>query len=59
MEISVDIEKVEQFILSDKFRDFILNEQNDFGVAAFILQTLLDEIDEVKRRQSNGRNIPA
>lgn len=48
MEVSVDIENVEEFITSDKFRDFLLNNTTDFGTAAFILQTLLDAINDLK-----------
>lgn len=47
MEVSVDIEELEQFIISDKFREFLLKESS-FEIAAFILQTLFDELDEIK-----------
>ena len=47
MEISVDIEEVENFILSDKFRDFLL-DNTTFGTAAFVLQSLLNAVDEAK-----------
>lgn len=49
MEVSVNIEDVENFILSDNFRNFLLENTTDFGTAAFILQTLLDTIDNVKK----------
>ena len=48
MEVSVDIEEVEQFVMSEKFSDFLLNNTTDFGVAAFVLQTLIDKINELK-----------
>lgn len=48
MEISIDINNIENFVLSDKFRDFLLSNTIDFGTAAFVLQTLLDKIDEIK-----------
>ena len=54
MEVSVDINEVENFILSDKFRDYLLNNTTDFGVAAFILQSLLDKIKEVKEEKNYG-----
>lgn len=50
MTIDVDIEEVEKFIMSDKFRDFLLSNTSDFGVAAFILQSLLNDVDEVRMR---------
>ena len=49
MEVSVDIENVESFILSDKFRDFLLNNTTEFGTTAFILQSLLNAVEEAKR----------
>ena len=48
MEIDVDIKEVETFVTSDKFRNFLLSNTTDFGTAAFVLQTLLEKIDEVK-----------
>ena len=46
--MEIDIGNVENFVLSDKFRDFLLSNTTDFGTAAFVLQTLLDKIDEIK-----------
>ena len=48
MEMTVDIDNVENFVISDKFRNFLLSNTTDFGTAAFVLQTLLDKIDEIK-----------
>lgn len=48
MVVKIDIDNVEAFVTSDKFRDFLLNNTTDFGTAAFVLQTLLDKIDEIK-----------
>ena len=50
MEVSVDINEVEKFIISDDFREYLLNNTPEFGVAAFILQSLLDAIDEAKEK---------
>lgn len=50
MTVDVDIEEVEKFIMSDKFRDFLLSNTSDFGVAAFILQSLLNDVDEVRMK---------
>ena len=47
MEVSVDIEEVEKFVISDNFREYLLDKL-DFGDAAFILQTLMDAVDTVK-----------
>ena len=48
MEMTVDIDNVENFVLSDKFKDFLLNNTTDFSTAVFVLQTLLDKISEIK-----------
>lgn len=49
MEVSVDINAVEEFITNEIFTDFLLNNTTDFGVAAFIMQSLLDTVEEAKR----------
>ena len=48
MEIEVDIKEVKEFILSDSFKDFLMSNTTDFAIAAFILQTLLNKIDEIE-----------
>ena len=49
MEVSVDINEVEEFITSDKFTNFLLENTTDFGVAAFIMQSLLDATKKAKK----------
>ena len=48
MGISVDIKEVEKFITNEKFTNFLLKNTTDFGVAAFIMQSLLDAIEDAK-----------
>lgn len=48
MEIAIDLIDVENFITSDNFTQFLLSNTTDLGTAVFILQTLLDKIDEIK-----------
>ena len=48
MNIEIDLEDIEQFVMSEEFRDFILSHTTEFGTAAFILQTLLNKIEELK-----------
>lgn len=48
MEVSVDIKEVEEFITNEKFTKFLLENTTDFGVAAFILQSLLSAVEEAK-----------
>ena len=47
MEIMVHIDEVEAFVTSEKFTDFLVSNTN-IGTAGFILQTLLDKIEEIK-----------
>ena len=51
METMVNLDNVEDFITSDKFADFILTNTTDFGTAAFILQVVLDKIDELRSKE--------
>lgn len=51
METTVDLNNVEQFITSDKFMQFLLNNTTEFGTAAFILDTLIRKIEELKNQE--------
>ena len=53
-ELSIDLDNVEKYITSDKFAQFLLNTTTDFWTAAFILQTLLDRVKELKGDDKNG-----
>lgn len=48
MYTEIDLEDVIDFITNEKFADFLLANTTDFGTAAFILQTLLEKVDELK-----------
>ena len=48
MNIDVDINNVKEFVSSDEFCSFLVNKTTEFGTAAFVLQTLLDKIDEIE-----------
>lgn len=54
MTIDVNIKDVEQFITSEKFTNFLTSNTTDFGTAAFVLQTLLDKIEEIKNEETNS-----
>lgn len=49
MNIDIDIKNIEDFVKSDNFISFLQNKTTNFSTAAFILQTLLDKIDEIKK----------
>ena len=48
LDMSVNLEKIKEFVESDKFIQFLLNNTTDFSIAAFVLQTLLDKIGELE-----------
>lgn len=43
----INLEEVEQFIESDEFIQFLLNNTTDLGTCAFILQTIHEKIEEL------------
>lgn len=48
LSIDIDINNIKEFVLSDKFRNFLISETTEFGTAAFVLQTLLEKIDKIE-----------
>ena len=52
MDMAIDIIDVKQFVKSDKFSQFLLNNTTDFTTAAFILQTLFEKIEEVEKEMA-------
>ena len=56
METSVDLDDVEHFITSDKFTKFLISNTTDFVTAAYILQSLLDDVKESRKQVSEQEN---
>ena len=52
MEIEIDLDDIKEFVTSKKFTDFLLSNTTQFGTAAFILQTVLEKIDELKEEEN-------
>lgn len=48
--IEVDLEDVERFVNNPDFHYYLLNNVTDFNTAAFILQTLIDTVEEIKKQ---------
>ena len=48
MTATLDLENVEKFIHSDKFSQFLLSNTTDFVTAVFVLQTLIEKVEELK-----------
>ena len=49
--MSIDLDEVEAFVTSKKFTGFLVNNTSDLGIAAFILQTVMEKIDEYRSEQ--------
>ena len=47
------LDEVEATVTNDEFAQYLLSNTTDFAVAAFIMQTLLDAIDEAKEKLTN------
>lgn len=48
MNIDIDLKNVREFVTSEKFTTFLTSNTTDFGTAAFILQTVLHELDRAE-----------
>lgn len=44
------LDEVEATVTNEKFAQYLLSPTTDFAAAAFIMQTLLDAIDEAKEK---------
>lgn len=48
-EITVDLDEVKAFVENPDFHRFLLDNTNEFSTAAFILQTLLDAVENASQ----------
>ena len=55
MNINVDLKNVREFVTSDTFTSFLTSKTTDFGIAAFILQTVLDKLDDIKKPKDGAK----
>lgn len=46
--LEVDLQKVKEFILSDNFIQYLLNNMTDVGIVGFIIQSVLNEIERIE-----------
>lgn len=51
MKCICDLNNIKEFVSSDKFANFLINNTTDFGTAAFVLQTLIEKIDELEKEE--------
>lgn len=54
MEACVDLEEVKGFVTSEAFIHFLLQNSADISMAAYIFQTLLNQIGIDMEKQNNG-----
>ena len=53
MTVKIDLNEVEKFIKSDNFIQFMMNNTTNIGgIPSFILQTILDKIDELRKENN-------
>lgn len=45
-EVMVDLDEVARVVRGEAFARFLLNETEDFAVAAYILQAILDRLEQ-------------
>lgn len=53
-EMTIDLDEVEEFIKSRTFTQFLLDAAPSFGCAAFVLQKLMDALDEAVQSLDNS-----
>lgn len=56
-EVTVDLDEVKQVIEAPEFAQYLLSHTTQFSSAAFILQTLLNAVDDAAQSIDNNENI--
>lgn len=56
-ELTIDLEEVKEYIESNKFTRFLLDTAPSFETAAFVLQSLLNAVDDAKQSLDKEENI--
>jgi hypothetical protein len=56
-ELTIDLDEVKNFIESSTFTQFLLEKAPSFECAAFVLQKLMDAVDEAAQSLDNSNNI--
>ena len=56
-EVTVDLAEVKEVIEAPEFAQYLLSHTTQFSTAAFILQTLLDAVDNAAQQLDNSENI--
>lgn len=56
-EITIDLEEVKNYIENPQFSQFLLSTAPNFETAAFVLQSLLNAVEEAKQSVDKIENI--
>ena len=56
-EIIVDLDEVKAFVENPDFHQYLLANTNEFSTAAFILQTLLDAVENASQSVDISQKI--
>lgn len=51
MECDLELKELKEFVESEKFIQFLLNNNTNITIPAFIVQTLLEKIDELLKEE--------
>lgn len=47
MEMEVNLNEIKEYVQSDDFIQYMLNTSTNIGIPSFIIQTVLDKVDEL------------
>lgn len=51
MQMAIDLNEVKEYVTSDDFIQYMLNTSTNIGIPSFIIQTVLDKIDELMEEE--------
>lgn len=52
-ELTIDLQEVKEYIENPQFAQYLLDTCPSFGCAAFVLQSLLDALEEARQSVDN------
>lgn len=51
MEMEVNLSEVKEYVTSDDFIQYMLSTSTNIGVPSFIIQTILDKVEELMEEE--------
>lgn len=52
MEMEINLSEVKEYVTSDNFIQYMLSTSTNIGIPSFIIQTILDKIDELMEEEN-------